>query len=103
MATSIIQAMKDKELFGQWFRDKTWANWKVFLKALFAHKLTQKELDTFHRFTHREPPPRRCTEAWLAVGRRGGKSRIAALLAEFLAWKLQCHEAWRGLQALFTR
>ena len=85
MAIDILQAMKDEQLFGQFFKGRSWANWRVFLKALFGHRLTKKELETYREFTKRETVPSTAKEAWLAVGRRGGKSRVAALLAVFLA------------------
>jgi len=85
MAIDIIQAMRDEHLFGQFFKGRSWANWRVFLKALFGHNLTRKELEAYRKFTNRDHVPPNAKEAWLAVGRRGGKSRVAALLAVFLA------------------
>lgn len=81
---TIIDAMRDPQLFGSWFRGKSWESWRVFLKALFGLDLAGRELDTFRQFTGRKITPEETTEAWLIVGRRGGKSLIAALVAVFL-------------------
>jgi len=82
---TIIKAMSDPDLFQPWFKGKSWANWKVFLKALFCLPMGAKDKKTFTKFTGRERPPKSVREAWLPVGRRGGKSLISALVAVFLA------------------
>jgi hypothetical protein len=44
------------------------------------------DLALYRRCTGRdEPPPGAAREAWLVVGRRGGKSMVLALIAVFLA------------------
>lgn len=85
--TNIIQTIDDPRLFAPWFKNRaTWAAWIVFLKALFALPLTAQELSIFHALTGRtDPPTRQAAEAWLVIGRRGGKSFIVALVAVFLA------------------
>ena len=82
---TIIDAMSDPQLFGPWFKGESWGNWRVFLKVLFSIDLAGKELETFKQFTGRQAIPGEVNEAWLIVGRRGGKSLIAALVAVFLA------------------
>ena len=77
--------MNDPALFKPWFKGKSWNNWKVFLKALFVLPMTAKDRQTFTKFTGRKTPPKHVREAWLPVGRRGGKSLIAALVAVYLA------------------
>ena len=68
----------------------------MFLKALFGLPMTPAEVETFTRFTGRTMPPTTAArEAWLVVGRRGGKSRIAALIAVFLA----CFKSYRHILA----
>ena len=63
-----------------------WAAWRAILKAAFALPLTPEELETFRRLTGREiPPTRQVSELWFCVGRRGGKSTIAALVALYQA------------------
>lgn len=83
----IIQACRDPKLFGAWFKKReSWAAWFVFLKALFALPMDAGELSVFHALTGRtEPPTQQAAEAWLVIGRRGGKSFIVALIAVFLA------------------
>ena len=64
----------------------SWAAWRAFLKAIFALPMTDDELATYRRHTDRETPPASpVSEAWMPIGRRGGKSRIAALVALYLA------------------
>ncbi len=82
---TIIDAMKDPQLFAPWFKGTSWGNWKVFLRALFCLPMTAKDKKVFTQFTGRKKPPESIREAWLPVGRRGGKSLIAALVAVYLA------------------
>ncbi|MFH2080741.1 MAG: terminase family protein [Pseudomonadota bacterium] len=84
---TIIDACQDPKLFGPWFRKRaSWAAWFVFLKALFALPMDAQELSVFHQLTGlSEPPTAQAAEAWLVIGRRGGKSFIVALIAVFLA------------------
>jgi hypothetical protein len=84
---TILDAMADPKLFGRWFGGPSWRAWKVFLAALFGLPLTKPQLALYQRHTGRRRPPRApAREAWLPVGRRGGKSIIAALIAVFLAF-----------------
>jgi hypothetical protein len=85
--TTIIRAIDDENLFGLWFRNRsTWTAWIAFLHALFALPMTPEQLDAYRRCTGRtEPPIAPISEAWLACGRRAGKSFIMALLAAYFA------------------
>ena len=88
---NIIEALDDPDLFGPHFRPHkkhgdTWRRWRVFLKALFALPMTPDDLVIYTQCTARtDPPSEPVTEADLIVGRRGGKSRMLALVAVFLA------------------
>jgi len=84
---TIISTTSDRALFKPWFKDRaTWAAWFVFLKAIFALRMTPEELALYQRSTGRtQPPTEPAREGWLVVGRRGGKSFIVALVAVFLA------------------
>ena len=83
---NIIEAMRDPNLFGNWFGSETWAVWRVFLASLFALKMTGEQEAMYGRFTGRVTLPQEpAKEAWVVVGRRGGKSLVAALTATFLA------------------
>ena len=78
----ILAAMDDPETFGRWFKGETWAAWRAFLKAWLATPMDAGELEIYRRCTGRtEPPAEPFTEASLICGRRGGKSRVLALLA----------------------
>src|SRR5258706_11212289 len=83
---SIIQAMDDPQLFGPWFQGPSWAAWRVLLKCLFCLPLDAAEIEIFRLCTGREvPPSKRCQYAALIIGRRGGKTRILALVSVYLA------------------
>src|SRR5690242_18588195 len=85
---AITDALDAPELFGPLFADATWSHWRVFLKALFGLgvAMTSNELGIFRRHTGRtEPPLMPFREAALVCGRRGGKSRVLALIATYLA------------------
>ena len=83
---SIIEAMDDPALFAPYFDRDDWAAWRAFLAALFALPMTDAELAIYQRHTGRAlPPAQAIAEAALIVGRRGGKSRVLALIAVFLA------------------
>ena len=84
---TILEAVHDPALFGRFFRNrKSWAGWEAFLSALFGLPLSKQQVATYWQHTGRKSPPKvQAPEAWLIVGRRGGKSRIAALVAVYLA------------------
>ncbi len=67
------------------FQGPSWASWWAFLKAVFALPLTAEEQAVVAAHTERPAPGAPVAEAWVIVGRRGGKSRVAALVAVFLA------------------
>ena len=83
---SIIQAMEHPKLFGREFGGASWDAWRVFLKALFGLRMTEDQHHVYARYTGREEPVEvPSKEGWVVVGRRGGKSRVAALVAVYLA------------------
>jgi hypothetical protein len=86
-AMSIIEACGDPELFAPWFRDRaTWRAWFSFLRALFGLPMSADDLPLFQQCTGRDDlHPGGFREAWLVVGRRGGKSFVLALIAVYLA------------------
>lgn len=83
---SILDAINDPNLFAPWFRNRdTWEAWMTFLCALFDLPMTKTQYEIYHKCTKREcVPAEPAHEAWLVVGRRGGKSFIMALVAVFL-------------------
>jgi hypothetical protein len=87
---TILEAMDDPALFASAFTGPTWDRWKVFLAAVFGLPLTAPGLPPdalaiYRQHTGREAPPGPAREVWTIAGRRGGKTRIAALLAVYLA------------------
>lgn len=82
---TIIDAMSDENLFSRYFQGPTWTAWKVLLKVLFGISLTKEDKKIYKKATGRTKAPKIVKEFWAIVGRRGGKSRIAALIATWLA------------------
>ena len=83
---SLGRALADPNLFARHFRNKSWAGWKTFLRALFAEPPGPDDLEIYRARTGRTAwPTAPFTEAAVIVGRRGGKSRILALIAVYLA------------------
>jgi hypothetical protein len=81
----IIEALDDPSLFRPFFKGSSWAAWRVFLAALFALP-TDTPPEVFKAATWREKwPTAPFSEAAVIVGRRGGKSRVLALIAVYLA------------------
>ena len=84
---TILEALDDPHLLGAGFREtSSWRRWHVALAALFGLPMTADAAAVFSEHTGRaSPPPEPAREAWFVVGRRGGKSRIAAPVAVYLA------------------
>lgn len=83
---TIIEALDDPALFAPHFRGESWRTWRVFLLSLFGLPMTDAEAATYQRHTERtQAPTAPFREAALVCGRRGGKSRMLALVATFLA------------------
>lgn len=84
---SILDAIDHPSIWRPWFKNRdSWRAWRTFLSALFGLPLDDEGLSLYRQCTGRtEPPPGGCTEAWLIVGRRGGKSFVLALIAAYLS------------------
>lgn len=88
---SIIEVMEDDLLLASSFPEQaSWERWKVALAAMFGLPPPKCEdvdpLEFYRQHTGRsEWPTQQASEAWLPIGVRGGKSRVAALTAVYLA------------------
>lgn len=84
---NIVEACRDEHLFRPLFKDlSTWASWMVIFKSLFALPMTDDEQVCFTKLSGRvDPPTQPVEEAWIIAGRRGGKSRMAALIGVYLS------------------
>jgi hypothetical protein len=86
LSKSIIEALNDPDLFGGLFGAPSWEPWRAFLEALQGLPMSDAHLTLYKHHTGRsEPPAKPARYAELVVGRRGGKSRILALIATYLA------------------
>lgn len=79
---NIIEAMEDPYLFGEQFSDDSWNGWKALLAGFYGLP-TNKE--KYQQLTKLNSIQKAHDELWLVIGRRGGKSNIAALLAIYEA------------------
>ena len=83
---NVLAALDDAKLFAPHFAGDSWTAWRAFLAALFGLPMTEEQAALYRAHTGRENAPERAfTEAALIIGRRGGKSRVLALLGVFLA------------------
>jgi hypothetical protein len=84
---TIDKVLTDKRLLGVALGDaSSWTVWLAVLKAAFGLTLDDEELEMFASIAgNRAPPTQRVRELWAIVGRRGGKSRMAAALAVYFA------------------
>jgi hypothetical protein len=82
IALTLPRAMTDPKLFGGVFGSASWASWRALLSGFYGLPLTPDQAEVYREITGRaEAPTAPHSELWLAVGRRGGKSHIAALMA----------------------
>jgi hypothetical protein len=84
---TIDRALIDPHLLGAALGDATpWSTWLAVLRAAFGLPLDDEQRAIFHEVAgERGPPHKRVRELWAIIGRRGGKSRIAAALAVYAA------------------
>ncbi len=85
---SILDALRDSALFARSFPLPTWQPWFSCAAALFG--LTTELAPTDQALVQRclggrAAPTQAVREGWLVIGRRGGKSLFAAMVAIYLA------------------
>lgn len=80
------------EVFAAAYPGASWDAWRAFLAALFGLPASGPHAEIIRACTGRQTlPAQSAREAWMIVGRRGGKSRVAAFLAVFAA----CFRSYR--------
>lgn len=85
---SMRDALEDPKLFGhpRIMGEDTWKPWRTLLIAAMGERLTSDERAIFTLLTGRaEEPCEPVEEFWNIIGRRGGKTRGAAVLATYFA------------------
>src|SRR5690554_370394 len=86
MTVTIVDAMTDPKLFGGIFGGDSFAAWRTLLAGFYGLDLDEEQAATWTTITGRSEAPQDAhDELWLVVGRRGGKSHCAALLAVYEA------------------
>jgi hypothetical protein len=85
--SSINEALRDKQMLGAALGNpKTWNTWLAVFQAAFGLQLDDEQQKIFAEVAgNRKPPAKRVRELWCVIGRRGGKSRMAAALAVYIA------------------
>lgn len=72
--------------FSPLMEGQSWLSWLAFIAALFGLQMTEEQQGLYRKCTGRQALPTKAgREAWLVVGRRGGKSIVSALVALYLA------------------
>lgn len=83
---NLLQALDDPQLFAPHFKGGSWGAWRAFLAAFLAQPMSEAEQTLYRKHTGRTAlPSSPFKEAALICGRRGGKSRVLALIATYLA------------------
>ncbi len=84
---TIDDAIADPMLLGGALGDlESWAVWRAVLKAAFCIPMSDADTAAFASVSGgRKPPTRRVDELWAVAGRRGGKSRTAAVIGTYIA------------------
>lgn len=77
----IRQWMSDPQLLGGHFGGESFDAWRALLGGFDGLALTADEARTFEALTRRAPPTEALDELWMVIGRRGGKSQAAGLIA----------------------
>ena len=82
---NIIEAMSDPLIFGKHFAGSSWDAWRCLLAGFYGlrESLDYKLWNALTQRADKPTVPHR--ELWLPVGRRGGKSNVAAALAVYEA------------------
>lgn len=85
-SVSIVEAMQDPALFGDRFGGESWATWRALLAAFYGLPLTASQAEKVSYLTARSVAPGTAfRELWMPIGRRGGKSHVASLIAVYEA------------------
>lgn len=86
MTVTIRDAMTDPALFGTQFGGESFAPWRALLAGFYGLELSEDELTHWQALTGRESASETPhDEFYMIVGRRGGKTQNAALLAVYEA------------------
>ena len=79
---TLLDAICDDALLGPAFAGPTWRPWHAFLRTIDGLPLSGQDLALYRQCTGRQrPPDQPAKEIYAIIGRRGGKSRLAAAIA----------------------
>lgn len=83
---NILNAIHDPQLFGTSFASDSRHYWRSLIGGFYGLPLDDAQAAAFEELTKRQPTQQAFNELWLVIGRRGGKSNAAALLAVYEAF-----------------
>ena len=83
---TIDRAMNDRNLLGAALGDpESWRTWTAVLRATFGLPLSKDDCERFAIVAgDRASPTHRVSELWAVLGRRSGKTRMAAAICVFI-------------------
>jgi hypothetical protein len=83
---TIDEALSDSSLLGAALGDPaSWVTWTSVLRATFGLPLSAEDRERFQAVAgEREPPTQKVSELWAVLGRRSGKTRVAAAISVFI-------------------
>src|SRR6266404_6309946 len=83
---TVVDFLTDPQLLGRFFMSPSWRRWLVCVKTAFGLSIDEAGVACMQQCTGRDRAPcRPVRELWAIVGRRAGKSTIAAALTVYLA------------------
>lgn len=83
---NILEALQNKELFGDAFIGESWEAWRAVLSGAFALPMDDNRKALFKQLSGgRKPPTQRVRELYCIAGRRSAKTHTAAGMAVYLA------------------
>jgi len=90
---NIIEALTSRDWWAPWFPNpESWTGWFAFWRTIFALPMDAADMAIFRECTGRtDPPTEPAQEIAEIVGRRGGKTRGAAVTTAWIA----CFVDWR--------
>jgi hypothetical protein len=91
----IDRALIDRNLLGAALgKPSSWSTWISVLRAAFGLPTSEADRAIFAKVAgDRQPPSKRVAELWCVVGRRSGKTRMAAAVSVYIAAIEQHHLA----------
>lgn len=83
---NVVDVMRSRRMFGEYFEGSSWSSWETYLRCLFGLFPMGNDVELFRSCTGLDHwPARTFGESYVIAGRRSGKTSIAAMVAAYLA------------------